>query len=496
MAMTHHNHPRASSALQCSSVGMTVRRRNPKWIQWKRLLAPLSLCLWIFWLRLQQKLFSISMEGETSLEPWASNLQRPEVAVVDGYASVATAASSGTPEASASEANPSPRKQQDDTSDATVAVATVASTHAPSSQSSVKVAYVISITSCPPANMTPTAIFDGPAVLAHSIQKLESRYPYDLVAMVLPSAMNCTSHLPLFGYKLIERDLGFTMESIGGRHDYQRYIRYDGCCGESEFLKLEAYTLLEYDVVVHLDTDLLILKPMDGIIDAMIGIDNSTIDVLHKDRPLPEEINFMFTRDYVQMSRWTNDTSKFAVQGGFFAIKPDKRVYRRLIGNIQKGKFNLKNGWNLQGYAGYYGAPQIQGLLSYFYGEHYRQGAVELNPCIYNSMVSFPPHTADGRCRYNTTDGCQDCRDVPLSQLHSTHFTVCYKPWVCPKHKYVCQLCKETHRAWFEMRREVEVKWKQAWPPIENGFNANVTLGYCTSPRATGYIPMQLPKLE
>lgn len=380
-----------------------------------------------------------------------------------------------------------------------------------------KVAYVISITGCPAVNKTPTAVVDGPAVLAHSIKRLPSRYAYDLIAMVHPNATSCTAHLPVFGYKVVERELGFNRSSLGNKHNYRKYIRYDGCCGEMEFLKLEAYALLEYDVVLHLDTDLLILQPMDGIIDAMIGVNRSGIDVLHKDRPFPDNINFLYTRDYVQMSRWTNETSKFAVQGGFFAIKPDGRVYKRLLNTVKKGDFNMRSGWNAKNYGGYYGAPQVQGMLSYFYGEHFKAGAVELNPCIYNSMVSFPPRTSDGRCRYynygegannmsiagdsagdhtnedNDDTTCQSCSNLSMSELHSTHYTVCYKPWVCPRHKYFGQLCKDTHRAWFEMRRELELSWGMDPPSEADGWNINTTLGYCKGQRSQGYVPMKLP---
>jgi hypothetical protein len=388
----------------------------------------------------------------------------------------------------------------------TAAPKNIANTKSPDD---VKVAYVISITGCPAANKTPTAVVDGPAVLAHSIKRLKSRYAYDLIAMVHPNAASCTSHLPLFGYQIMERELGFNHSEINNKRNYRLWVRHQGCCGEMEFLKLQAYTLVEYDVVLHLDTDLLILQPMDGIVDAMLGIDRSGIDVLHKDRPLPDDINFLFTRDYVQMSLLTNITTKFAVQGGFFALKPSARLFRRLINTVKTGDFTMKSGWNSKNYGGYYGAPQVQGLLSYFYAEHFPRGAVELNPCIYNSMVSFPAHTSTGRCRYyddgrgaitmtngtadNVADDatCQSCSNMSLSELHSTHYTVCFKPWICPRHKFFGQLCKDTHRAWFEMRRELEVSWGQELPT--DGWNLNNTLGYCKAQRLQGYVPMKLP---
>lgn len=363
----------------------------------------------------------------------------------------------------------------------------------------IKVAYVISITGCPTDPVKPpTATVDGPAVLAHSIRRLPTKYPTDLIAFVHPNATNCTGHLPRLGYQVMERGLGFMLKEIKNRNAYRKYIKYHGCCEELEFLKLEAYSLVQYSIVMHLDTDILILQPMDAIVDAMMGIDTSGIQVLHKDRPLPPRIDFVYTRDYVQMSKMTNDTSKFAVQGGFFAVRPNARTYRRLINTVKSGSFDMMSGWARKSYGGYYGAPQIQGMLSFFYGEHDNtHSSVELDPCVYNSMVSFPPIASDGFCRYhdklesNKQKECRDCADLSLSQLHSTHYTVCYKPWVCPKHKRFGQLCKDTHRAWFNLRRELEVSWGYEVPT--DGWNYNITGGYCTTPKWQGYIPLKLP---
>jgi hypothetical protein len=228
-----------------------------------------------------------------------------------------------------------------------------------SSSSSIRVAYAISVTSCPSGNTTWTAVVDGPAVLAYSIQKLPSRYAHDLVAIVHPNATSCVDHLPRFGYKIIVKELGFKLREIKNKWSYRKYIKYQGCCEEFEFIKLEAFDLTDYDVVLHLDTDLLILQPMDGIVDAMMGFNKSAIDVLHKDRPLPGKITFLYTRDYVQMSRLSNETHKLAVQGGFFAVTPSHRLYRKLIKTVESGNFDMLAGWARKGYGGYYGAAQV-----------------------------------------------------------------------------------------------------------------------------------------
>ncbi|CAN0524351.1 unnamed protein product, partial [Scytosiphon promiscuus] len=37
------------------------------------------------------------------------------------------------------------------------------------------------------------------------------------------------------------------------------------CCGADEFIKLHAYTLMEFHRVVHLDVDTLVLHPLDQL---------------------------------------------------------------------------------------------------------------------------------------------------------------------------------------------------------------------------------------
>jgi len=404
--------------------------------------------------------------------------------------------------------------------------------------SHIRVAYMISISNCPNLNSSlgtmpdiNASVLDGPAVLAHSIRRLQTRYPnYHLVAVIHPRATHCTQHFhdnPLFGYdRAIVRDLGFDRSKIQNRFRYgSHHIDLKGCCGAYEFLKLEAYTFEnDYDVVIHMDTDLLILKPMDDIIDTLVTgsvptnlhtFNQQSIEKSSENGSHPDNINFVYTRDYIQMSKLTTDPTKYAVQGGFFAIRPNQMVYREMMKTIYKGEFPPKAGWGHEGYGGYYGAAQVQGFLSYIYGSvlprssvlRTESRSVELHPCYYNSMVISPPYTGDGICRYdsnitintttttNATSSCPDCASLKLSELHSAHYTVCYKPWVCPLHKHFGPPCKFAHRQWFLIRQELEQQvWNQSSRNLDDdGWNTNITLGYCREPRHRGYVAMQSP---
>lgn len=88
-------------------------------------------------------------------------------------------------------------------------------------------------------------------------------------------------------------------------------------------------------------------------------------------------------------------------------------------------------------YGGYFGAGTIQGLASYFYGKLQPDRSIELNRCYYNTMVddptSFNKRKNMTMCRtLESLANCQDCRETPLDEIYTAHFTsVCGKvEWV------------------------------------------------------------------
>ena len=291
------------------------------------------------------------------------------------------------------------------------------------------IAYAISITSCP--ENAPN-VFDGPAILSHSIHKVSirqnaSQYDYRLYAFVFPDAANCSHLLEVLGYKVLIRDRPFQLGEIQSE-SYKTAIEEKGCCGSSEFVKLWAFTLIDHAIVVHTDTDVFFLKPLDAVFDAMLASDASTHWLATMGgTPLPSKIDFLFTRDYLQRSQITNSTKKYGVQGGFFVARPDLKVFHEMQATIVRGHYSHRHGWENLSYGGYWGSSQIQGFLSYFYGEVHPEHAVELNRCLYNTMVHDPPK-ADGRCRTGE-ETCEDCQETPLSDMITVHLTTCLKPW-------------------------------------------------------------------
>jgi hypothetical protein len=50
----------------------------------------------------------------------------------------------------------------------------------------------------------------------------------------------------------------------------RKQIHKEWCCGIDEFIKLYAYTLINYPIVVHTDIDFMYYQHMDNLYDAML----------------------------------------------------------------------------------------------------------------------------------------------------------------------------------------------------------------------------------
>jgi hypothetical protein len=66
--------------------------------------------------------------------------------------------------------------------------------------------------------------------------------------------------------------------------DLREAMEQKGCCGMKEFLELYVYTLVDYPLAIHLDTDALIVCPMDPLYDAILPLKrgNKEVKVIRK----------------------------------------------------------------------------------------------------------------------------------------------------------------------------------------------------------------------
>jgi hypothetical protein len=358
------------------------------------------------------------------------------------------------------------------------------------------VAYAVSVTGCGSDPVT-----EGGAVLKHSIHRVSSRagkskYDYQMFVIYHPSAEACAKPLEELGYRLLKRDVFLKVEEIQGDFLRER-IRRNGCCGEKELIKLEAYTLTDYPIFVHLDLDVLVLKPMDDIFDMMLDPNAAPSSaIMWPDKPLPLTINAFFTSDYNMVS--ASNPNK-PVQGGFLVARPDVKVHEAFREIVRIGDFREGRGWGGQ-VGPFHGSMTFQGLLPYYYNILHPGQAVELSRCIYNQMCDNPRdkptvnNVPRGRCRTGEKE-CEDCRSRPLEDVVTAHFTLCQKPWMCLTHfsdRIQDRLCRELTHEWYRVRSELDQSWGR--PGFgSSDWDRDQFFGYCTYSGKGGYQMIEKP---
>mmetsp|Transcript_3145 Transcript_3145/g.7377 ORF Transcript_3145/g.7377 Transcript_3145/m.7377 type:complete len:342 (+) Transcript_3145:275-1300(+) len=185
----------------------------------------------------------------------------------------------------------------------------------PSSSSSaetpIMIGWVVTITGC--GGPSDTIITDGAAVLKHSIHLTSihgssgnnnGKYDYQMYAIYHPEGEACALPLKDLGYELIRRETPVAVQDIKGKF-LRKKIESNGCCGEKELIKLEAYTLTDHPIVVQLDLDVIVLKPMDPLFDLMLLAESpsssnlsNVVPIMWPDQAIPKRVNAFFTRDF------------------------------------------------------------------------------------------------------------------------------------------------------------------------------------------------------
>jgi len=373
------------------------------------------------------------------------------------------------------------------------------------------IAYAISVTEC---SATASSYLDGAAVIAYAIDrhsirnpKSGSKYDYKLFGFLHADARNCSDSLSSLGYEVQIRPTPIKVEDIRGPH--KEFVGGAGCCGAKEFIKLYSYTLTDYPIVVHFDTDMLLLKPLDVLFDSMLeGPSSPARERLpamwtKNNTELPKRIEAFFTRDYNMMLPGSRATHQTAVQGGFLVVRPNVTQFEMYREIILEGDYQPADGWGSSKglrFGSFYGAPQIQGLCTYFFG-HVRPGySVELNRCRINNMADGPYATEkghEGECRTQEKE-CEDCQKTNLSDIILAHYTICTKPWWCREPKK--DLCGDMLNEWHMYRFELEGKWSREYESYNTtaarlGSLWDGKKGRDTFCRGEGrYTPIQYPK--
>ncbi|KAL7517855.1 hypothetical protein ACHAWX_002732 [Stephanocyclus meneghinianus] len=398
------------------------------------------------------------------------------------------------------------------------------------------IGYAITITDCPKDDGSSgdfgARITDGAAVLKHSIHMTSvrnaesgSKYDYKMYAIVHPDAKHCARPtLEQLGYKVLIRRAPVDSKYIEGQY-LRENVSSDGCCGDKEFIKLHAYSLVDHPAIVHLDLDTLVLKPMDSLFDIIIqgpptDGNNGGLGVAFGEPIVSSHlgskhnINAFFTRDYDIAHR---EMKHVGVQGGFLVLRPSLLAFAEFSTLIRKGDFRADGGWGGLGFGPFSGSMSFQGIIPYFY-DHFHPGTgVELNRCVYNNMADNPrdqptENVPSGSCKdgYNRpdhNDQCEDCRSRPIEEVVTIHFRLCQKPWECPErdeNRIQEDLCRQFHAEWYRIREDLETSiWGRKRLGLSNEHEVKKEKGgkyqyqhfrgYCWSHGKNGYIPLKAP---
>lgn len=378
------------------------------------------------------------------------------------------------------------------------------------------VAYVLPITTCyPPIPREPSAMAaDTPAVNlypyspnhpkdeesfrdfavmlramvhAHSYQNSASgsMYDYKMHAMIHPSAKKCRpkdSTGAVVDRTVLLQNLGYTVSierapvqtsNIEGSEYLKKYLLHHG--GDdpnfllADMIRLNAYELDQYDAVVLVDYDTMILGPVDEAIDLIT--DNSNADV----RGRGSSIDVVFSWKHVPSL--VNPQSRASVINlSFFLLRPSKAKYAKLRRAYKSDPFSEGRGWGSIGRGRFPGWMTTQGFLTYYYDEVENAAKVEINRCAFGntgeedggaSLITNGGKVECGTPNNLGTDStqCSDCSKSKFDDIVVADWSYCLAPWKCgvsgamtssSADKLSSRLCLRFQKEWFGGRLQME----------------------------------------
>lgn len=221
------------------------------------------------------------------------------------------------------------------------------------------IAYVISLIKCGDHQSNIGGLVDAATVFAYSVHRhsvrhtfSHSKYDFKLYALVHEQAESCSGSLKDLGFEILVRDTPVKLHEISS-DTLRKHAPRAWCCGDAEFIKLYAYTLLEHDIVVHVDIDFIFTKPMDDLYNAMLLDAHSpqaqaarnNIPLERPTDPWPDNIEAFVTRDWGQVI----PGRKAGYQAGFVVLRPSMEIFEQVLETIRKTDYDEgyshENGW-------------------------------------------------------------------------------------------------------------------------------------------------------
>eukprot|EP00928_Gymnodinium_smaydae_P004468 TRINITY_DN11517_c0_g4_i1.p2 TRINITY_DN11517_c0_g4~~TRINITY_DN11517_c0_g4_i1.p2 ORF type:complete len:424 (-),score=105.79 TRINITY_DN11517_c0_g4_i1:35-1306(-) len=314
-----------------------------------------------------------------------------------------------------------------------------------------RVAYAIFLT-----DVNNVAYQDAVSVLAHSIRRAaeRSRHQVELCALV-PQRFSREAQLALQGagiHNVMRYPVLMPAEKIKNAAVREAQLKRssDGSFQfAEEQIKYWGLYMTEYDRVLVLDADSLVLDPMDELME------------------LPED----FVGTYDHGLDVPNSVSP-PVQGGFLLFRPSLKDLRRIRHLTGEGDFHFggKAGWKNSGVGYAYGGTGPDGMLAYFYqrgalSRMEKHGKKELPEILGAAPLKGSRMRAVDRSVYDLVlnqrlkeEVDKQNHDEVLANVKSVHFTGdCPKPWIC-RDDWAKQfwLCSGLHDRWWQMRADLE----------------------------------------
>lgn len=169
---------------------------------------------------------------------------------------------------------------------------------------------------------------DALAVCAYAAKKAlkDSAHHTDFLAFVpdnfAKSELEAIENLGLTPRPL---PLPYTEDQVASSYGLSEMKK--GCCGLKETLKYYGAALTEYDRVLVIDGDVLLLAPIDDLYT------------------LPGNPSLVGTYDYELMPGDLSDGGFPPLQGGFFLFSPNRSDFNALVALSREGDFEGGTGW-------------------------------------------------------------------------------------------------------------------------------------------------------
>ncbi len=352
------------------------------------------------------------------------------------------------------------------------------------------VAYVLTLTTCDPPrdnaqNFFPYspnqpkdddtfrdfAVMLRAMIHAQSYQNLSSgsRYDYKMHAIIHPQAKRCSGT----DRSVVLQNLGYHVSVQSSPLDIYRLKGFDDAAKEilqevnddsdilADLTRLHAYQLEEYDAVVMVDFDTLVLGTVDEELDLIVDDKNDGASVGSS------SVDAVFSWEHVPLMRHP-EAKASVINLSFFVLRPSRQMYKLLVATIKKAPFSAKKGWGATGRGPFPGWITTQGFLTYFYDEVRNGAKVEMNQCSFgntaepsSTMLITNGGPVDCDSSPDSSNQCNDCSKSTLDQVRVADLSFCLAPWECggetaSTDNLMSGLCRQYSKKWFGGRLQME----------------------------------------